>query len=32
MERAQNRHRALARKRADGNEDAPEPINEMLDG
>lgn len=32
MERAQNRHRALARKKAEGNEDAAEPINETLDG
>jgi len=32
MERAENRHRALARKKADGIEDASEPINETLDG
>ena len=32
MERAENRHRALARKKAEGNEDAAEPINETLDG
>lgn len=32
MERAQNRHRALTRKKAEGNEDAAEPINETLDG
>lgn len=32
MERTQNRHRALARKKAEGNEDAAEPINETLDG
>ena len=32
MERAENRHRALARKKAEGIEDASEPINETLDG
>ena len=32
MERTENRHWALARKTADGIEDASEPINEMLDG
>lgn len=32
MERAENRHRALARKKADGIEDASEPINETLGG
>ena len=32
MERAENRHRAFARKKADGIEDAAEPINETLDG
>ena len=32
MERAENQHRALARKKADGIEDASEPINETLDG
>lgn len=32
MERAENRHRALARKKADGIEDASGPINETLDG
>ena len=32
MERAENGHRALARKKADGIEDASEPINETLDG
>ena len=32
MERAENRHRALARKKAEGNEDSAEPINETLDG
>ena len=32
MEHAENRHRALARKKAHGIEDASEPINETLDG
>lgn len=32
MERAENRNRALARKKAEGAEDAAEPINETLDG
>ena len=32
MECAENRHQALARKKAEGNEDAVEPKNEMLDG
>ena len=32
MEHAQNQHRALARKKADGIEDASELINETLDG
>ena len=32
MERAENQHRALARKKAEGNEDAAEPINETIDG
>ncbi len=32
MERAENRHRAFARKKTDGIEDAAEPINETLDG
>ena len=32
MERAENRHGALARKKANGIEDVSEPINETLDG
>ena len=32
MEGAENRHQALAQKKAEGNEDAAEPINETLDG
>ena len=32
MERAENRHRGLARKKAEGNEDAAEPMNDTLDG
>ena len=32
MERAENRHRGLARKKAEGNEDAAEPMNDTFDG